>query len=822
VATSSLPARPPLLAVALLSASALSYEILLIRLFSIIQWHHFAYMIISLALLGYGASGAFLAFHQSRLLAHYPLALLANLALFACSALPCFLLAQQISFNPEQMLWEGNEMLRLIAIYLLLSLPFFFAANAIALTLARYPAVIARVYAVDLLGAGLGSLAVIILLTLLPPLPALSALSVAALACLPLAATALHMQHRARLLAATALLAAAALWLGNTTELRFSTYKDVSQALRVTGAQLVHERHSPLAVLQVIDNARVPTRVAPGMSLNALQGPPGQLGLFSDGNSMGAITRNSDDPGSLDFLDQLTSALPYHLQDMQRVLVVGAAGGMDVLQAKHLGAGSIQAIELDPQVIDLLNNDFGTFAGNLYRQPNVQLHIGEGRGFIEQHDNRYELIQLTLQASGGLYALSENYLYTVEALQAYLAHLDTDGYLAINQWTHLPARATLKMFATAIEALRRTAVEEPEKHLLMIRGWQTSTLLVAASPVTEPDIEALKNFCRLRSFDLVWYPGMSEHEANRFNILAQASYHNAARALLGPESTDFIRNYKFDLRPTTDDRPYFNNFFKWSTLTEILALREQGGLPLLEAGYLVLVATLVQALAASILIILLPLLFLRRPAQHARQQPISRLRVVLYFTTIGLAFLFVEIAFIQKFMQFLHHPLYTTSVVLAAFLVFAGLGSNQAQRLVARTHLRRAAILAVTGILLSGVLGLLWLDELFTWFAYWSTAARIALSVMFIAPLAFFMGMPFPLALTSLGRTGTALIPLAWGVNGCASVISAVLATLLAVHFGFNVVVMLALGLYVFSALTFPDTHSDQGDLYRKLSADMR
>jgi hypothetical protein len=798
------------LTIALLSATALGYEILLMRLFSIIQWHHFAYMIISLALLGYGASGTFLAFVQSRLLSHYPLALLINLALFGLTAMPSFLVAQQIPFNPEEMLWNWREPVRLMFIYLLLSLPFFFVANAIALTFSSFSKLITRVYAFDLFGAGVGSLGVILILYIIPPLAALSLVSALGIACIAVAAWELHLSKRLWIGAAVLLSMAIVVWPGQgPSGLVLSPYKDLSQTLRVSGARVIAERFSPMAILQVVENDRVPLRYAPGMSLNARSSPPAQLGLFSDGGSTGTITRDSGDPRAVDFLDQLTSALPYHLQHAHRVLVLGAGGGMDVLQALYQDTEEIHAVELNPQVVELVSKDYAEFSGGLYNKPGVQLHTAEGRGFVSARGTRYDLIQLALQdssgaSSTGLYALSESYLYTSEALQTYLDHLKSGGYLAISRWIKLPPRDTLKLFVTAIEALRHAGVEEPGKRLILIRGWQTSTLLVKNGEFTADEIRAMRDFSQQRAFDVAWYPGISAGEPNRFNIFREPYLYQGAQALLGPHSQSFMEQYKFKLQPATDDRPYFHNFFKWSTLEEILELRGRGGMPLLEAGYPVLVATLAQALLASTLLILLPLVFLKRQKQSSDSSGISQLRVVSYFFAIGLAFLFIEIAFIQKFMLFLHHPLFTASVVLASFLVFAGLGSNWSKRYSTQQCYWQGVKWAVAGILLTGMAYLLLLDTLFAWLVAWPTIARATVSIVLIAPLAFFMGMPFPLALTSLGAGAGTLIPLAWGVNGCASVLSAVLATLLAIHFGFTLVVLLALLLYILAAMQFP------------------
>ena len=801
--------RPPLLTIALLSATALGYEILLMRLFSIIQWHHFAYMIISLALLGYGASGTFLAFVQARLLNHYPLALLINLALFGLTAMPSFLVAQQIPFNPEEILWNWREAVRLMFVYLLLSLPFFFAANAIALTFSKFNKLITRVYAFDLFGAGVGSLGVILILYVIPPLGALSLVSALGMACIAVAAWELQLSKRLWIGAAVLLSMAIAVWPEPPSGLVLSPYKDLSQTLRVSGARVIAERFSPMATLQVVENDRVPLRYAPGMSLNAGSSPPAQLGLFSDGGSMGSITRDSGDPQAVDFLDQLTSALPYHLQHAHSVLVLGAGGGMDVLQALYQDSAEIHAVELNPQVIELVSEDYADFSGGLYSKPGVQLHTAEGRGFVSARDTHYDLIQIALQhssgaSSAGLYSLSESYLYTTEALQTYLGHLSSGGYLAISRWIKLPPRDTLKLFVTAIDALRVAGVEEPGKRLILIRGWQTSTLLVKNGEFTADEIRAMRDFSQQRAFDVAWYHGMSADEPNRFNIFREPYLYQAAQALLGPHRQSFMEQYKFNLQPATDDQPYFHNFFKWSTLKEILELRGQGGMPLLEAGYPVLVATLAQALLASSLLILLPLVFLKRREQSSDSSGISQLRVVSYFFAIGLAFLFIEIAFIQKFMLFLHHPLFTASVVLASFLVFAGLGSNWSKRYSMQKSYGHGVKWAVAGILLTSTAYLLLLDTLFAWMVAWPTIARAAVSIVLIGPLAFFMGMPFPLALTSLRTAAGTLIPLAWAVNGCASVLSAVLATLLAIHFGFTLVVLLALLLYILAALEFP------------------
>jgi spermidine synthase len=798
------PQRLPRLSLALLSAAALSYEVLLTRLFAIIQWHHFAYMIISLALLGYGASGTFVSIAQRRLLPRFGLVYPLCLALFGISAVGCYLIAQQIPFHPEQLLWGGQHYGRLLLVYLLLALPFFFAATAVALALSQHKEAVPQLYAMDLLGAGVGSLGIIALLFAAHPMTVLQWLGG-----LGLLAALIGWQETGRRPAAMAgLVIILSLVLAGLPRpwlaLQISPYKGLSQALQIQGTRVVDERSSPLGLLSVVDSPQVPWRHAPGLGLHADQEPLPQLAVFTDGGGMTVFTREPSALAELAYLDQMTSALPYHLQQPDRVLVLGAGGGSEVLQARYHGAATIDAVELNPQLVGLTEEAYGAFTGRPFSRQGVRVHLGEARGFVAGSQQRWDLIQLALldsfgASSAGLYALSESYLYTTEAIGEYLDHLTADGQLAITRWVKLPPRDNLKLLATAITALEARGVSDADRRLVVIRGWQTATLVVKNAPFDAEELSALRDFCRSRGFDVAHYPGMDRDEANRHNILREPQFHDGARALLGEGREDFIDRYKFDLTPASDDRPYFNHFFRWTQLPELWQLRGEGGITLLEAGYLLLIATLVQALLVSLVLILLPLWLVRRQRQPVLARH-GRGTVLLYFAAIGLAFLFLEIAFIQRFTLFLHHPLYAITTVLTAFLLFAGLGSAFSRRLAAAGRHRPGVQWAVIGILLIGLVYQPLLGPLFAALAALSLTFKILVSIVLIAPLAFCMGMPFPLALSALGRHTPSLIPWAWGVNGCASVLSAALATLLAIHLGFSTVLLIALALYLVAA----------------------
>ncbi|SOZ16254.1 putative Spermidine synthase [Cupriavidus taiwanensis] len=810
-AMSAMP-RPPLFALALLSAAALGYEILLMRLLSIILWHHFAYMMISVALLGYGAAGALVALAQPALVRHFVPVFAGGALLFGSSALVCFELAQRVGFNPLEILWEPTQPLRLVAIYLLLFVPFLCAATSVCLAFARFPLQVPRLYSFDILGAGLGSLGMIAALFVLAPVDALrlvgmTGMAAAALACIECRADRFYRPWLPALLLAAAAVPAAI--PGGWMALRPSEYKELSQALRIGDARVVAQRSSPLGQVTVLESPSIPLRHAPGLSLNATAEPPPQLAVFTDGDGLSALNRYDGRPEPLAYLGDLTSALPYHLLQAPRVLVLGSGAGADVLQALYHGASAVDAVELNPQVIGLVQDRFGAFSGKPYSAAGVQVHVGEARGFLAASRQRYDLIQVALldsfsTSSAGLYALSESYLYTVEAFEAYLRHLRPGGLLAITRWVSLPPRDIPKLFATAVAAMARAGVSDPSRRLVLLRGWKTATLVVKHGNFEPAEIAALLDFGRARSFDVEYHPGIRPGAANRYNVLDQPDFFAAAQALLGPERELFLSRYKFDVRPATDDRPYFFHFFKWRTLPELVSLKAQGGLPLLDWGYPVLVATLLQATAAALLLIGVPLRVLRR---RAPASPVPAARTGFYFVAVGLGFMFVEIAFIQKFILFLSHPLYAVAVVLCAFLCFAGLGSRFAPRMPARAgpgRGRRQVALAIGGVCAVALLYLVALPEVFPLLIAWPDPARVAIAVALVAPLAFLMGMPFPLGLSGLAARDHTLVPWAWGINACASVVAAVLATLLAIHAGFTVVVLVALLLYAGAALACP------------------
>lgn len=793
------------------SASVLAYEILLMRLLSISLWYHFAFMVISLALLGFGASGSFLFLLSRRVYAAMDawLVLLAGAA--ALSFPLAFSLAKGIGLDPLQLVWQNTEWVKMFATYLVMAIPFLLSGGIVGIILSASGREVPRLYAADLLGAGFGSMAVVPALYLGPPWLLLPLLSGAVLVgagwcCMR---TAWGLKGILVLpLTGTLLLACYAL-LPPVPQMHHT--KALPMTLTFPDARVEAERDGPQGLIHVVGSSLI--RDVPGLSLNyGLKGKgqegilPEQKAIFSDGDALSTITRFPGDLKGLEHLDYTTMALPYHVRPLKEILVIGAGGGPDVLLALKQRASRIVALESNAQVAELMSGPFAGFSGHLYSKPEVQLRIREARQFLQATEERFDLIQLSLLDSfggsaAGLYSAAESYLYTTEAFGLYLSRLRDSGILAVTRWLKLPPRDSLRAFSTALSALRAAGIfQRPEEHVVLIRSWKTSTLLVSKAPFTSEETERVTAFSDQRSFDVDYYAGLREEAANRYDVQKGATSFKGATSLAGGESERFLRNYVFDVSPTTDDRPYFSQFFRWDKAWTLLRQLRREFLPLVEIGYLLVIATLAQAVLAGGALILLPLLGLRRAGEweQGRLSATAVLGTMFYFGSIGFAFMFLEMALLPKYVLLLSHPIYSTAVVLGAVLVFAGCGS-----LTVRHVESKSLWIAVSGICAWVLAQFLAEERLFAWALGWGLGARLGLVVLLVGSLSFFLGWPFPVGLRETSSRFPSLVPWAWGINGCASVIGAVLGKVISMSAGLRMTMGVAAVLYVFAVLVF-------------------
>jgi hypothetical protein len=772
---------------------------------------YFAYMVISLALLGFGAAGSFLFLLSRRVYGNME-GWLVFLAGAASLSFPlAFSLAREIGLDPLNLVWQSTEWFKMFATYLVMAIPFLLSGGIVAIILSAAGKDVPKLYAADLLGAGFGSMAVVPALYLGPPWLLLPLLSGALLAGAGWCCRRTVWGGKGILiLPVTGTLVLACYVLLPPVPQMHHT-KALPMTMTFPDARVEAQRDGPLGLLHVVGSALI--REVPGLSLNyGLVGKgeeailPNQKAIFSDGDALSTITRFRGDLKELEHLDFTTMALPYHVRQLKKALVIGAGGGADVLLALKEKASRIIALEANAQVAELMTGPFADFSGRLYSKPEVQLLIREARQFLQGTEDRFDLIQLSLLDSfggsaAGLYSAAESYLYTTEAFALYLSRLSDSGILAVTRWLKLPPRDSLRLFSTALSALREAGISHgPEEHLVLIRSWKTSTLLVSRAPFTAEDIARVTAFCDRRSFDVDFYAGIKEERANRYDVQKEATSFRGAISLAGSEAKGFLRNYLFDVSPTTDDRPYFSHFFRWDKAWSLLQQLRKEFLPFVEIGTLLIIATLVQAVLAGGALILFPLLGLRRAGEGPKGGLSAGAVFVtlFYFASIGVGFMFLEMALLPKYTLLLSHPIYSTAVVLGAVLVFAGCGSLSVG------HVQSKSLwVAVTCIFVWILAQTLLEEKLMGWALGWPFGGRLALTVVMVGSLSFFLGWPFPMGLRETSGRYPSLVPWAWGINGCASVIGAVLGKLISMSVGLRMTMLIAALLYLLSAAVF-------------------
>jgi len=829
------------LGVFLLSAATLVLEIALTRLFAVSQGYHFAFMAVSIALLGFGASGSALALRPPAAPGqHEPGRLPAVAAgLFAASCLGGYLLVNTLPFDAYTIGWERRQLAILLADYLALTVPFFFSGLVVGALLSRLPEHANRLYAANLAGSGAGCLLVV------AALPLVGGAGVVVLATLLglLAAAAfvpftpctifalrIHLVTRipstSRVLCTLLLLLALCLPLASLLarppawlDVRMSPYKSLSQVLRFPDARLLSTRWNAYSRVDVVQSSAI--RSAAGLSLGYQQILPPQYGVTVDGDNLRPITalRPADlatpnDPTSAAaFTDDLPTAVAYHLRPVGRVLVLEAGGGLDVLAALQHGARSVVAVEPNPLVVAAVRQ-----RGVVYDDRRVTVVAENSRSYLRRTPEQFDIIQFSLSESfqavtSGAYSLAENYLFTRESFADAYAHLAPGGLLVVTRWLQLPPSEELRAAAIAVAALEQAGVQDPARQLVAFRSFQTMTLLVQRGEFTADELAAVRRFCAQRLFDLVALPGLTPGEANRYNVLRDDAYYHTFAQLLSQERDSLLAGYAYNITPATDDQPFFFHYFRWGQTPAILQSLGRTWQPFGGGGYLVLLALLVLALVASVVLIVLPLV-LRRKGQISRStnQQISkvgnqqtcdlrfadlRFALLAYFSCLGLGYLLVEIPLMQHFILFLGQPTYAFSTVLFALLVFSGLGSMiSGVKRVASDSRGSVLLLALAALVVLLLLYLVALPLVFRALLGQGLAVRLVASILALAPLGFLLGVPFPSGIALVNKIAPDLIPWVWGINGCASVIASIGAALLTVSFGFSWVLLAAAASY--------------------------
>ena len=602
--------------IALVSAATILLELALLRLFAVQQFYHFAFMAISLALLGAGASGSILSLRGRRFSP-------AGMSLaFALTTLGAYLIINYLPFDSFSIAWDSRQLFYLAIYFLAAAVPFLFAGLVIGGELmgaGRNGRGSHRVYGANLIGSAAGSLISLLILEAFSGVGAvIVAIIMGAISGLSFAVLDIHRRERTvrdlvTIGAASGLILAGSLALIRPPAFfaqQLSPYKTLAVLSQALDSRHVLTTWDATARVDVVEGSTI--HVMPGLSLLSPYGPPPQAGLMLDGDNLMPITGLPPDSQQAQVLaNYLPNGVALRLRPKARTLVIEAGTGMEVLFALAGGAGQVTAVEENGLVNEIIKNQYTEFTGGLYQDPRVSVRDQSGRVFARQStlggESGYDLTIVALTdphrpVTSGAYSLTEDYVYTVEAFGDYLQTLEDDGLLMVTRWLQTPPSESGRTFGAIAAALEKRGLD-PADHLMAFRTLRTMTILAGRQPFSEQEIKTVRDFLEKANFDFVYYPGIQADELNRFNVLNEPVYHDLfSQILANPDET--YATYRFDIRPPTDNRPFFFHYFKWRQTPEILATLGLTWQPFGGSGYFVLVALLILvSLAAAVLIV---------------------------------------------------------------------------------------------------------------------------------------------------------------------------------------------------------------------------
>ena len=794
----------------LISIVVIALQLVLMRAISVIHYYHFTYMVISTALLGFGASGTILALWFDRLKQNFPFWNLLFLFLFILSIPASYLAAQSLPLDTQYVLYSYQQLFYLISYNFLMLIPFLFGGLVISFMLAYFKKEVPVLYGANLIGSGAGGVAALGLMALVPAhqLPFV----MTPLALLALVSFFISTGRRSGRYPAQAWGMTAVGLLVSVTTLFVSApdsvdpYKDLShfrQLERQGDAESVISRYGPRAQIDVYQSPTFHYTLFAGPQAAIM--PPPQLAILMDGLIAAPLFSidDSDDAGILDFTPQ---SLPYRLLDDAHVLLLGETGGVNVWLAKRMGAEKITVVQTNPQLIRLIKEDLAEPGGGVYSMDGVEVINMDPRLYIEQSERDYDLIQIVTgeaiaSGTGGLQGLNEDYLLTTQAIAKAANRLSDDGLISITRGIQSPPRDNIKLISLFSDALQDRGLN-PENHLFISRNYLAANLLLTKSPISEERIGRFLNAAQELQLDLEYYPGIESSEIDQINRIegpedANYSYlHQSVLEILSENPESFYDGWVYHVRAPTDESPYFHDFFKWSSLDRFMESYGDQWFQRLELGYVVLVITFLQLALLAFLLILLPLIVRFKQYRSA----FNKLPTLLHFFMIGTGFMFLEITYIQIFTRFLGDPIFSAAAVICSMLIFLGLGSMYQKRLkITHSNRIRIAVLVIIGVSLSY---LILLDPFLNLFIGLSTFWRFTITILLLFPVSFFLGWMFPAGIAILEKNSDELIPWALAIDSFASVSAAPLAIILSMSFGFTHVIVLGAGCYLAAGVT--------------------
>ncbi len=772
----------------LLALSTLALEIVQTRILSVVAWYHLAFFVISLAMFGLTAGAVWVYLRGDRFNGQTLSDDLAGMtAAFALSTVASICL--QTVLTPV-FVSSISGLVALTVLSLCMAAPYFFAGVAMSLALTRSPFPVPRVYGVDLIGAATGCLAALLLLSWTDGLSAVLWIgTLAAVAAVAFAAAGIGgvpvrshpfwalVRRRPMIVL---LLAAFALFNGMIDNgLKPLLVKNKVEAF---GPETLHEEWNSFSriVVQQSDDGK-PQMWGPSPLLRDDQWKVEKRYLTIDGDAGTSMYRYTGDDAAVGFLKYDVTNLAYALPGRERGAVIGVGGGRDLLSAHIFGVRDVTGVEVNPVFVRLLTQTpgFTDYAG-LAALPGMHLVVDEARSWFARTSETFDIIQMSLidtwAATGaGAFTLSENGLYTVDAWRIFLDRLTPTGVYTVSRWHQTNKYdETGRMVSLAMAALMEMGVPEPRRHIFVASSGRIATLVLARSPFSAADLAALEAATAQYGFKVL----VSPDGAPASEVLGHIT---AARSLHGLHQ--YTASLALDLTPPTDDRPFFFNqvpIFKVLAASRAIGAGKVGGV---AAGNLTATFSLAGLFLVSTMLVIATILVpLRSTVVHVGRRLIAG--GTAYFLLIGMGFMLVEIALLQRFSVFLGHPTYSLSVVLFTVILSTGLGSLISDRLPLDSRLRLAAWSVMTAVYI--MLLPAWLPGVLRAFDDAPLLTRAAIAVATLTPAGVLMGFGFPTGMRLIGAVDRRPTPWFWGINGAAGVTASVIAVACSISFGIH------------------------------------
>jgi len=789
----------------LVTLATLMFEILLTRIFSVTMWYHYAFMAISMALFGMtvGAVLVYLIpgrFSHERTKRHMAVAALCfGVTIIGSTAvhlmIPLMMIPLMIHCCGARLYMAAP----LVATYVVISIPFAFSGVCVALGLTRFPARVSTLYAADMAGAACGCLLLVYVLNIVDGPTAVIVTAAVASAGAVLFASEARATGLVGLAVGTSILLVLFAWTNATRSpiLRVTWSKDAR------GNPLLYEKWNSFSRIGVGGSTQTPTRVGP-MNLGISSVYPAdrkvkQLYITIDANATTTIPAFDGDLSRVDYLKYDITNFVHYLKRDARVLIVGSGGGRDILSALAFGQRSVVAVEINREILRTVNDKFGDFSGHLYRNPRVTLVNDEARSYITSTPGRFDIIQLSLvdtaaATAAGAYVLTENSLYTTEAWTLMLQRLNPDGVLSVTRWSiGVQPGEIYKITALASTALNRLGISDPRSHIMVVRRLRAAhplygpfglgTILVSAQPFSAETTAMAEDVARRMHFEVLVDP----HTTNDLVLNVLVSGHDL---------DGFTKMFPLKISPPTDDSPFFFNMVQLGNVFHLNAWRQ--GTEIFNTDPVLLLAVLLVAvIALTLACIVLPLRLTYKGNALRGTFPLF-----MFFGSIGIGFMMVEISQMQRLIIFLGHPTYGLSVVLFSLLLSSGLGSLMT-RTVRSAQVTGSATLRL-GLLLALLLvfGEVTPGAIVT-FRGATTILRILVAVSILFPLGVFMGMALPLGMKLASADFEAVTPWLWGVNGATSVCASVAAVAIAMSAGITASFWTGAGCYAVALSAF-------------------